>query len=162
MTKKLFVILGNQLFDIKHLQKFKKDHIFFICEDIGLCTYEKHHKHKILFFLSAMRSFYDELVSHSFEVVYKKIDEDDATTEYMDKILDEVKVRNIKEVSVFEIEDKPFESRFIEKLEKSVSINFIKSPTGEGGHLLTSNSQSSSAYRGSNSKTATQLLSASP
>ena len=128
MTKKLFVILGNQLFDIKHIQKFKKDHIFFICEDIGLCTYEKHHKHKILFFLSAMRSFYDELVSHSFEVVYKKIDEDDATTEYMDKILDEVKIRNIKEVSVFEIEDKPFESKFIEKLEKSVSINFIKSP----------------------------------
>ena len=44
---KLFFILGNQLFPSKYLDRFKKDHIFFMAEDNGLCTYEKHHKHKI-------------------------------------------------------------------------------------------------------------------
>ena len=49
---KLFFILGNQLFPIKYLDRFKKDHLFFMAEDKGLCTYEKHHKQKILLFLS--------------------------------------------------------------------------------------------------------------
>ena len=44
---KLFFILGNQLFPSKYLDRFKKDHIFFMAEDNGLCTYEKHHKQKI-------------------------------------------------------------------------------------------------------------------
>ena len=46
---KLFLILGNQLFDLKYIKKYS-DHEFFMCEDLGLCTYEKHHKQKILFF----------------------------------------------------------------------------------------------------------------
>ena len=54
---KLFFILGNQLFPIKYLDRFKKDHLFFMAEDKGLCTYEKHHKQKILLFLSSMRSY---------------------------------------------------------------------------------------------------------
>jgi deoxyribodipyrimidine photolyase-related protein len=45
---KLFFILGNQLFPLKYLDRFKKDHMFFMAEDNGLCTYEKHHKQKIL------------------------------------------------------------------------------------------------------------------
>ena len=44
---KLFLILGNQLFDTKYLNNYK-DHIFFMAEDYGLCTFEKHHKLKIL------------------------------------------------------------------------------------------------------------------
>ena len=48
---KLFFILGNQLFPTKYLDRFKKDHLFFMAEDKGLCTYEKHHKQKILLFL---------------------------------------------------------------------------------------------------------------
>ena len=45
---KLFFILGNQLFPLKYIDRFKKDHLFFMAEDKGLCTYEKHHKQKIL------------------------------------------------------------------------------------------------------------------
>ena len=59
---KLFIILGNQLFNTKYLKKFK-DYTFFMAEDYGLCTYEKHHKLKILLFLSSMRSFKEELKS---------------------------------------------------------------------------------------------------
>ena len=50
MPMKLFIILGNQLFNPKYLSDYK-DHIFFMAEDYGLCTFEKHHKLKILLFL---------------------------------------------------------------------------------------------------------------
>ena len=47
MKKKLFVILGNQLFHPKELKKLGCEEVF-MAEDYGLCTYEKHHKQKIL------------------------------------------------------------------------------------------------------------------
>ena len=72
---KLFLILGNQLFSPKYLSDFK-DHIFFMAEDFGLCTFEKHHKLKILLFLSSMRSFKDELKSKNFNIIYKDINKD--------------------------------------------------------------------------------------
>lgn len=109
MRNKIFVVLGNQLFNLKFLSKFKNDHIFYLSEDFGLCTYEKHHKHKILFFLSAMRSFADELIKNKYEVIYKKIDETDFKKNYCEKLLKEVKRLKISEISIFEIEDKPFE-----------------------------------------------------
>ena len=71
--KKIFIVLGNQLFNPRYFDKFRNDHLFFICEDFQLCTYQKHHKHKILLFLSAMRSFADELKKKKFEVIYKSI-----------------------------------------------------------------------------------------
>ena len=43
---KLFLILGNQLFNPKYLNKFS-DHTFYMAEDLGLCTFQKHHKLKI-------------------------------------------------------------------------------------------------------------------
>ena len=86
MSKKLFIILGNQLFPVKNLKSFKNDHTFFMCEDYGLCTYEKHHKQKILLFLSAMRSFRDELEKNGFEVIYKKIEDDDFEEAYTAKL----------------------------------------------------------------------------
>ena len=65
---KLFFILGNQLFPSKYLDRFKKDHIFFMAEDNGLCTYEKHHKQKILLFLSSMRSYADKIKKEKFKL----------------------------------------------------------------------------------------------
>ena len=86
MPKKIFIILGNQLFPIKNLKSFKDDHIFFMCEDYGLCTYEKHHKHKILLFLSAMRSYANDLKLNKYKIIYKKIDEKDFKDSYEDKL----------------------------------------------------------------------------
>ena len=74
-TMKLFLILGNQLFHPKYLSNYK-DHLFFMAEDYGLCTFEKHHKLKILLFLSSMRSFKDELKSKNFNVIYKDVNKD--------------------------------------------------------------------------------------
>ena len=52
----LFFILGNQLFPLKYIDRYKKDHLFFMAEDNVLLTYEKHHKQKILLILYSMRS----------------------------------------------------------------------------------------------------------
>ena len=67
---KLFFILGNQLFPLKNLDRYKKDHLSFMSEDYQLCTYERHHKLKILLFLSSMRSYRDELKSKKLKVIY--------------------------------------------------------------------------------------------
>ena len=66
---KIFVILGNHLFNPIYLKDYS-DHKFVMYEDYGLCTYEKHHKLKILLFLSSMRSYYDELKLKKFKVDY--------------------------------------------------------------------------------------------
>ena len=63
---KLFFLLGNQLFSEKYLEIYKKDHTFFMAEDYQLCTYEKHHKNKILLFLSSMRSHAEKLKKKKF------------------------------------------------------------------------------------------------
>ena len=83
---KLFFILGNQLFPPKYLDRFKNDHLFFMSEDYELCTYEKHHKLKILLFLSAMRSHADNLKKNKFKIEYTKIDSGDFKKDYLEKI----------------------------------------------------------------------------
>ena len=56
-----FVVLGNQLFDKKYLSSFKNNCHFFMQEDMGLCSYFKHHKQKIYYFLASMREYHDNL-----------------------------------------------------------------------------------------------------
>ena len=124
---KLFIILGNQLFSPQYLKKFK-DHTFFMAEDYDLCTYEKHHKLKILLFLSSMRSFRDELKSNNFKVHYEDVNSKFKTS-YEKKIEKIIKDKKIKEVSFFEIEDKFFEKKIFNFCKKkSLKANQIKTP----------------------------------
>ena len=124
---KLFVILGNQLFNTKYLSDYK-DHTFFIAEDYELCTFEKHHKLKILLFLSSMRSFKDELKSKNFNIIYKDFKEDFKLS-YEKKLEKIIKEKKIKEITFFEIEDKFFEKRIFSLGKKnSLKLNQIKSP----------------------------------
>ena len=125
--KKIFIVLGNQLFNPSYFEKFRKDHLFFICEDFQLCTYQKHHKHKILLFLSAMRSFADELKKKKFEIIYKSIEGKDFKESYVDKLFKEIEKENVKEISMFEVEDKFFEKQLLENL-KELKLNYLKSP----------------------------------
>ena len=124
---KLFIILGNQLFNPKYLSNYK-DHLFFMSEDYELCTFEKHHKLKILLFLSSMRSYRDELKSKNFKVFYKDMNSNFKVS-YEEKLAKIIKDKKIKEVSFFEIEDKPFEKRILDLFKKiNVNINQIKTP----------------------------------
>jgi Uncharacterized protein related to deoxyribodipyrimidine photolyase len=99
-----------------------------MAEDYDLCTYEKHHKLKILLFLSSMRSFRDELKSKNYKIVYENVNSKFKLS-YEKKIEKIIKDKKIKEVSFFEIEDKPFEKKILAFLKKrGVIVNQITSP----------------------------------
>ncbi len=126
---KLFFILGNQLFPLKNLDRYKKDHLFFMSEDYQLCTYERHHKLKILLFLSSMRSYADRLKDNKFKLNYSKIDSSDFKRDYTKKLELILKKNKIKEVTSFEIEDKFFEAKIKNFLSKqNVKWNILQSP----------------------------------
>ena len=105
--RSIFFVLGNQLFDIKYLKNYKNCD-FFMSEDYSLCTYEKHHKLKILHTLSSMRSYYDLLKNKHFKIHYYS-HENKFTESYENKLKILIKKIKAKKVYSFEIEDKPFE-----------------------------------------------------
>ena len=118
--KSLFLILGNQLFPQKHLSKHK-DSTFFMCESFDLCTFQKHHKLKLILFLSSMRSYADELKKNKFKVNYIDLDEDFKIS-YEKKLENFIKKNKYKELISFEIEDKFFEKK-ISTLCKKIRLN---------------------------------------
>ena len=125
--KSLFLILGNQLFPQKHLSKHK-DSTFFMCESFDLCTFQKHHKLKLILFLSSMRSYADELKKNKFKVNYIDLDKDFKIS-YEKKLENFIKKNKYKELISFEIEDKFFEKKIITLCKKNkIKLTFIKSP----------------------------------
>ena len=126
MNTELHIILGNHLFPIKDIKKLGIKQVF-MREDYGLCTYQKHHKHKILLFLSSMRSYRDELIKNKISVHYEELNSD-KTISYYDSLIKFIESNNIKRASIFEIEDKWFENK-IKKIEgKLDSLEYIQSP----------------------------------
>ena len=98
-------------------------------EDYQLCTYERHHKLKILLFLSSMRSYADKLKENKFKLNYSKIDSTDFKKDYTKKLEKLLKMNKIKEVTSFEIEDKFFETKKNNFLKKqNIQWNIIRSP----------------------------------
>jgi deoxyribodipyrimidine photolyase-related protein len=110
--RRLLVVLGNQLFPPEHLQDCR-DAVVFMAEDVGLCTYVKHHQQKIVLFLAAMRSYADELRTAGFDVRYCFLDTDDDSS-YEDKLDRVVTELECTELLHFEVEDKAMESRVID------------------------------------------------
>ena len=127
-TKSLFIILGNQLFPLNELSKHK-DCQFFMAEDYNLCTYEKHHKHKLILFLSSMRKYALSIKKQKYSLKYYDLNKKNSNLSYEDKIKDFIKSKKISEIKMYEIEDKFFEKRIIDFSKKNkLTINFIKSP----------------------------------
>ena len=110
--KTLLVILGNQLFPVEHLPASSQVRVF-MAEDLGLCTYVRHHQQKIVLFLAAMREYADQLRSAGYDVEYKQLDTDDADS-YESKIEKTVRAHDATELMHFEIEDKAMEQRLVE------------------------------------------------
>lgn len=110
---KTLLILGNQLFcPKKYLKEFDTNTTIFMREDNELCTHFKYHKHKIIFFLSAMRKFAEELRSMGYKVHYEELKADDRAT-YEEALAHFLKKNKSKNIHFFEIEDKFFEKRII-------------------------------------------------
>ena len=126
---KLFFILGNQLFPLKYLDRFKKDHTFYMAEDYGLCTYEKHHKQKILLFLSSMRYYADNLKKNKFKLDYIKIEDKEFKDDYFKKLKKIITQKKITEITSFEVEDKFFEKKILQFIKKEkINWNVIQTP----------------------------------
>jgi deoxyribodipyrimidine photolyase-related protein len=127
-SKDLLVLLGNQLFPIDEIKKLDTNQIF-MAEDYNLCTYEKHHKLKILMFLCAMREKRDELIKNHFNVFYSEINNDDFSIPYEEKLKKYIINNKISHIKFFEIEDKFFENRMkIFSKENNLEITFYQSP----------------------------------
>ncbi|MGB0766969.1 MAG: cryptochrome/photolyase family protein [Phycisphaeraceae bacterium] len=113
-AQRLLVVLGNQLFPVAHVRELGVDRVF-MAEDRGLCTYVKHHKLKLVLFLSAMRSYADELRDAGLAVHYAKLDDQPDSAKapsYEQKLGDYLDDHKAIDTLVhFEIEDKFFEHR---------------------------------------------------
>jgi deoxyribodipyrimidine photolyase-related protein len=107
----ILVILGNQLFPLKHLPP-PVETVVFMAEDIGLCTYEKHHQQKLVLFLAAMRAYADELEEAGYDVRYQRLEFADDRS-YEQKLADCVTATGASDLRHFEIEDKPMEQRLV-------------------------------------------------
>ena len=128
MGKNFYIILGNQLFDPKLLKKNNCNEVF-MAEDFGLCREFKYHKSKIYLFLAAMREYRDELLKNSIKVNYFELDQRTDELEYVDFLIDFLKNKKIQEINIYEIEDKPFEVKFLKKLaQNQIEVKITKSP----------------------------------
>ena len=128
MAKKIFLILGNQLFNPSLLKKLGCDEIF-MAEDESLCKYVKHHKLKLAFYLTAMRDYRDELENNNFKVNYFNLDERTDSKNYADFFITFLKERKIEKIYMFQIEDKFLEIEILNKLKiNNITYQIEKSP----------------------------------
>lgn len=114
------LVLGNQLFDPQEIKKHfpsGEKYQIFMREDVELCTYYRFHKHKIIFFLSAMRTYRDELKSFKISTHYEELTNE--KLKYEQALLTFLKKTQTNKVCFFEIEDKFFEQRILQTLEKA-------------------------------------------
>lgn len=126
----LFVILGDQLFPPALLRPHRHAR-FYMAEDIGLCTRVRHHKQKLALFLAAMRAYRDDLHQSGFDVHYEPLPETPAAhpVTYIDKLGRHLKTRPARQLIMWEIEDKFFESEIRTFVEQSnLDIKFLPSP----------------------------------
>ncbi len=105
----MLVILGNQLFPLESLPGPRETPVF-MAEDVGLCTYVRHHQQKIVLFLAAMRNYADELRDAGYQVYYTQLKLNSPDT-YEDKLEDALKKSGCARLLHFEIEDKAMEQR---------------------------------------------------
>jgi len=128
MSKEGFIVLGNHLFPLTNLNKFKSCH-FFMAEDYELCSYFKFHKHKLIFFLASMRNYRDNLLKNGFKCNYELLDKQKFNDSYEKKLKGFTEKFNITKIKIYEIPDSFFNKRIIKfcKL-NSLKLEIIQSP----------------------------------
>ena len=127
--KKLAVVLGNCLFPEHTDLKPNNQTLFFMAEDVGLCTHFRYHKHKLILFLSAMRSHADE-IRKKHPLVYHQLNQENQKLNYEDKLETTLNEHPaIEQAIMYVIEDKFFDKRmrdFFRK--KGIPLEIVTSP----------------------------------
>jgi deoxyribodipyrimidine photolyase-related protein len=126
---KLALILGNCLFPDHNRLNPDSHTLFFMAEDAGLCTHFKYHKHKLVLFLSAMRSHAED-IEKDYPLDYHKLTTKNQERSYENKLKKTIdSYADIKEIVTYNIEDHFFEKRIKEfcKNEK-LKLTIVDSP----------------------------------
>jgi deoxyribodipyrimidine photolyase-related protein len=120
----LLIVLGDQLFPPEFYSPYMRTPVF-MCEDVGLCTHYKYHKHKIIFFLTSMRNFADDLIRQGFEVNYEKLSDKN----YFERLQVYIKKKKIEKIIIGEVQDKFFEKMIFEFVQKNrLQLKVIPTP----------------------------------
>ncbi len=127
--KKLALILGNCLFSDHNRLSPDSQTLFFMAEDGGLCTHFKYHKHKLVLFLSAMRSHADQ-IEKEHSLVYHKLSNKNQDESYEGKLRETLHANpEINEIITYDIEDHFFEKRIrVFCREEELKLTVIDSP----------------------------------
>ncbi len=123
----LFVLMGSHLFPLAHLQPYHHAS-FFMAEDWGLCTHVRHHQHKIMFFLAAMRHHADNLRQHGFDLTYLTLNQRAANTTYENALQDQLEKQPTDQLISFEIEDRFFAQR-LQQFADDHHLNYTQVPS---------------------------------
>ena len=99
-------------------------------EDVGLCTYVRHHKQKIAMFLAAMRHYRDGLRERGCDVHYEELRADGpADVSYEEQLERWVQGKGIRRLRMWEIEDKFFEERIgAFAASRGLTLEILESP----------------------------------
>lgn len=127
--KKLAIVLGNCLFPYHDRIATNSSTLLFMAEDAGLCTHFKYHKHKLVLFLSAMRS-HAEVIKKDYPISYFKLSKENRNRSYEDKLRETIhNYKDIQEIVIYDIEDHFFEKRIKDfcKTEK-LKLTIVDSP----------------------------------
>lgn len=126
---KLALILGNCLFPDHDRLSPDASTLFFMAEDAGLCTHFKYHKHKLVLFLSAMRSHADD-VKDKYRLTYQQLSASNQHLTFEDKLRVTLKAHDsISEIITYDIEDHFFEKRIKDFCkEEKLKLKIVDSP----------------------------------
>ena len=123
--RKIALVLGHCLFpDHERLQPDECT-LFFMAEDAGLCTHYRYHKHKLVLFLSAMRSHADELME-KYPLEYFRLNSQNMEVSYEEKLARTLeKYSEVEKLVTYDIEDAFMDKRIrkfchIHKLELEI------------------------------------------
>ncbi len=121
--------MGHCLFpDHERLQADDRT-LFFMAEDAGLCTHFKYHKHKLVLFLSAMRSHADAL-SEKHKLVYHRLSAQNRDQSYEEKLEHTLEqYSSLKKLVTYDIEDAFMDQRIRQFCKKhKLELEVVDSP----------------------------------
>lgn len=125
-SNSLFLIQGDQLFHTLYLKDHRND-LLLMVEDREQLTAFKYHKHRQVFYISAMRHYARELRHHDFNLVYLELSETKGLP--YEKILEKVLAESkLSKITTFEIEDKELE-KWLQNFCKQRNIQLIVKTT---------------------------------
>jgi deoxyribodipyrimidine photolyase-related protein len=121
---KALIILGDQLFPPEFYDAHK-DKLIFMAEDQELCTHYKYHKHKIIFFLTSMRTYAQTLTHRGHKIYYHELND----KSFMARLQEFLVHHRIEHVTMGEINDKFFEEKILSFFKKiRIDLTLIETP----------------------------------